>query len=198
MATAMGTLEESVHVYQETHSSEVLDDIVAQLDGLVLSVVHHMLRSYRGIVELDFDDLHQIGVIGVIQALNSLPEGYNLDEIRMRVVAYVKAEIRNRFRESRRHFVCKRRIIHGEESVSDEQMHRQVEVKELFNLLIEKGVITREDFYFLYHRFVDELPVRELAEHYGKTLHGIIMWEQRVLKALRHDLDVRGFANAYL
>jgi len=198
MATAMDNLEETVHVYQESHSSEALDDVVTLLDGVVLGVVHHMLRSYQGVVDLEFDDLYQIGIIGLIRALGTLPEGYDDDEIRMRVVAYVKSEIGKKFRESRRRFSTQRRILYGEESVSDAPMHCQVEVRELFNHLISTGVITREDFYFLYHRFVDEISVRELAEHYGKTLHGIVHWEEKLLKTLRQDMAVRGFANADL
>jgi len=198
MATVMDNLEESVHEYKECHSSEALDEVVTLLDGVVLGVVHHMLKSYYGVVDLDFDDLYQIGIIGLIRALGTLPENYDENEIRMRVVAYIKSEIGKKFRESRRRFSVQRRILYGDGSVSDASMHLRVEVKELFNHLISAGVITREDFYFLYHRFVDEVPVRELAEHYGKTLHGIVHWEQKLLKTLRQNESVRGFADAEL
>lgn len=193
MATAMDNLESAVHMYQVDHSPEVLGDILTQLDGLVLSVVHHMLRVYRGTINLEFDDLYQVGMIGVIRALGTLPDQFDLDQIRMRVVAYVKAEIIKQFRAEKRNYAFKHCIMCGEESISDAPMYLRVEVRELFNLLIQDGVITREDFYFLYHRFVNEIPVRVLADRYGKTLHGIIMWERRILRVLRQDMRVRGF-----
>lgn len=198
MVTAMGNLESVVHVYQENHSPEVLDEIVTKLDGLVLSVAHRLLKSYHGAIDLEFEDLYQVGIIGVIRALSSLPDQFDEDQIRMRVVAYVSSEIKKQFWASRREFSCKRCILYGEGSVSDAPMHFRVEVRELFNLLIQEGVITREDFYFLYHRFVDEISVRELAKRYNKTLHGIVIWEQRLLKSLRYDMRVRSFVNANL
>lgn len=196
MAVAMDNLENEVHLYQENHSPKVLNNIVNQLDGLILSVVHKMLNQYHGRVDLEFDDLYQVGIIGLIRALASLPDEFDLDEIRMRVVAYVRAEIKKQFVAFKHHSDSKSSILYSDMSVSDEPMYLRVEVKELFNLLIQESVISREDFYFLYHRFVDEVPVRDLAKWYGKTLHGVIMWEQRLLKILRHDLRVRGFENA--
>jgi RNA polymerase sigma factor (sigma-70 family) len=194
----MDNLEECVHVYQESHSSEALDEVVEQMDGLVLSVVHQMLRSYRGNLDLEFDDLYQIGIIGLMRALASLPKDFDADVIRMKVVAYIKAEMRSKFRAARRRASYQRKLSYGDDSVSDEDMYRKVEVKELFNLLIEKGVITREDFYLLYHRYVDEISVRELAKHYGKTMSGIVYWEQNVLNRIRHDITVREYEDADL
>jgi RNA polymerase sigma factor (sigma-70 family) len=193
MASMVYNLEKVVHAYQENRSSNALDEIIVQMDGLILSVIHQMLRSYRGMVDLEFDDLYQIGIVGLIKALATLPDGYDDNEIRMRVIAYVKSEINQKFRESMRYLSCHHRIMYDEGSVSDLSMHMQVEVKELFNLLIDKGVITRQDFYFLYHRFVEETSIRKLAEYYGKTVHGIVHWEQRLLNTLRHNMMVRGF-----
>ena len=192
MTAAMVNLEVCVHEYQDTHSSEVLDDIVTQVDSLVLRVVHHMLRSYQGIVDVDFEDLYQMGIIAVIHAISSLPDDFDGNEIRMRVVAYVKAAIKSQFSDTRRQLACKCGIMRVG-STSDDSMHLQVEVRELFNLLIEEHVMSREDFYFLYHRFVDEMPIRELAEKYGKPSTVIYTWEQRLLQKLRQDVRVRSF-----
>lgn len=196
MTAATDNLERDVHRYQETHSSEALDDIVAQVDGLVLSVVHHMLNSYQGTVDVDFEDLYQLGMIGVIRAIGSLPDEFDENEIIMRVVAYVKSGIRSQFSASRRNLVCKCCIMNSVRSVSDELMHLQVEVRELFNLLIRDGVISREDFYFIYHRFVDNMNVRELSKRYEKPVSCIHRWEQRVLRDMRRDVRVRSFFDA--
>ena len=194
MAAVLSNLEKYAHEYQESHSPEALDEIVALVDGLVLSVVHQMLRAYQGVVDVEFEDLHQMGMIGVIHALTTLPDDFDENQIRMRVVAYVKAILRSQFSISRRQLACKCCIMNRGESVSDKVEHLKMEVRELFNLLIEENVLTRRDFYFLYHKIVDEFSVRELADMYGISSGGVINWERRLLNTLRNDERVRGFA----
>lgn len=198
MTAATSNLENRVHDYHDTHSAEALDDIVAMVDGLVLRVVYHMLRSYQGVVDVDFDDLYQMGMMGVIRAMGSLPEDFDENEIRMRVVAYVKSEIRSQFKSSRRNLAYKCSIMNRVSFVSDAPMHLHVEVKELFNVLIKEHVMSREEFYFLYHRFVEEMPVRELSVMYGKPIACIHKWEQQILQRLRRDRRVRSFFDAEL
>jgi len=83
--------------YQETRDPDLFVKIIKRVDKTVVRTVCKYLRQYRYLKCIELQDLYHCGLIGVSEAILSMPSDEDPDKVEVRVGAYVKANIKKTY-----------------------------------------------------------------------------------------------------
>ncbi len=207
------------HKFVASNDPDIFIGIAVLVDKLLFYTIHRARRAKPYLRKVDINDLYQDAILGLYAALRSIKEDEPGSKIVYRIVRYVNNELVKQYRRIRRGrvvfpfdvgLVAFQVHLYASDMVRSAAFIRQIEdklstntpvyanleleiVEEKYKLLIKEGVISQDEFVMITMKYVDGLPGRVIAKHFGVTIATVLRKIENALNRLRYEFRVRGW-----
>jgi hypothetical protein len=156
-------LKDYILEYQISQDPDKFKQILARVDNLVLSTVHHCIKKCPHLELEDPEAIYQTALVGLYKAVVKVPSWEDPDHVIARLVAYMRQEIRSNFPYRvlpEQYFNSQNQCV-PEETVYEDLDYEMI--LELLGKLVEEEIITRLELDLITTRYRDGIPCSVLA-----------------------------------
>jgi RNA polymerase sigma factor (sigma-70 family) len=186
-------LKDLVLEYQNSKSGILFHKILKRVDKLIVYIIYKYRKTLPYLQSEDIRDLYQASVIGISKALKlNLPENDETgDKLIARIIGYIKAEIRQEYPDHK-HEVASLDSVPDLDSkfMSPDLVSKNLEIQDDINKLmklVEKGVVSKQDFRILTKKFVEKKSYTVIGEEEGLHRTTVALRIKNALKKIRRE-----------
>jgi len=181
-------LKELVFKFKKTKDKTIFLKILKRIDNLIVSVVNKFIaRKFLYQNKEYHQDFYHSAIIGVYRGINTAKESESGRVLQARLIAYMKAEIRNfcdNPKEKKIIFdIYKDTIVSGETVYED--LEREL-LRERYSKLILDNIITLDEFNLLCIKFVKHTKMKDIM----KITYHSDNWIRKKIKSILRRIRV--------
>ena len=172
MALQQTILKDLVLKHQQTHDPIVFEKILKRVDPLIIRTVNILSKRETYLERIELQELYQIGIIGVYDAVRTSPLKEDPEKFPARVVAYIKSNIRKEFNYRNKEKLWCDSDVSDDVGAEDQEMHTHIEFLDLLDIITHryiKGLLSKKDIELLKDRFFKQQSLQVLGQARGIT-----------------------------
>jgi len=179
--------------YKQTHEQVIFCKILKRIEGLIIHTIVKFLSVRPHLQGVDLQEYYNSAIVGLHNALNTVKESENEDQLIARFIAYMKDEMLKISSETvkRKAFY----VVSKVDVVSEESIYRDLEcefLRERFQKLIADEVISFEEFNLLVMKFVNDMTYKDIAKKVGRNYQWVSITINNSLNRIRRELRRQG------
>jgi hypothetical protein len=159
---------EQVLEYRKTSNPIIFAQLLKRLDGLLLHTIFKLKRNKSYLKRIEEQDLYHTAILGLHDAIRSMPEIEPVDDFPMRVISYIKSNIRKEFaRWGRKEFLGGNLTDFAVEDINLNRFPLQYDVQRLLEKMVSQKLLESHELELLTERLIQGRYHKEIAEKKG-------------------------------
>ena len=183
-------LKKLVFEYKETKDKTIFLKILKRIDNLIVHTVNKYITRRPQFQSMDYyQDFYHSAIVGVYKGIDSAKESESGSKLQARLIAYMKAEIRNFCENPEEKKIILSVYRDKDKVVPEETVYQSLEqefLRERYQKLISDNVITLEEIQLLCMKFVDNYKMKALMVKTGHSDN----WIRKKIKSIFKRIQV--------
>lgn len=208
-------LKELALEFKSSKDPAIFKKILVKVDRLLLQTIHRARRAKPYLKKVDLQDLYQIAVIGLYNALSKVKEDEEGSKLVYKIIRYIGNEIA-KFNKTTNRIVFPRSIedvsfqvhlcstdraqdlVHQIENklTDNTRVYKNLEMEDIrdrFLILLKDEVLSYEEFGMFVMRFVDGMKYKDIAKQFSISYVTVSKKIEDTLNRIRWEWRRRGW-----